>query len=132
MKRLPDDDCGFASALNVIGGKWKTDILWEINVAPRRFGELKRLLRGVSEKMLAQQLREMEADDLICRHVFPGRVQRVEYSTTDFGRSLNQAVTVMAHWGKAYEIRMAEKADRDARTPLELTDSPRDVVAFGQ
>jgi DNA-binding HxlR family transcriptional regulator len=65
MKRLPDDDCGFASALNAIGGKWKTEILWEINLAPRRFGELRRLLAGISEKVLAQQLREMEADDLL-------------------------------------------------------------------
>lgn len=121
MKRLPDDDCGFASALNVIGGKWKMDILWEINVASRRFGELRRLLPGVSEKMLAQQLREMEADDLVCRQVFPGKVQRVEYSTTDFGRSLNQAVAVMSLWGKAYEIRMAEKADRDGPAPLALS-----------
>ncbi|HEV7317863.1 MAG TPA: helix-turn-helix domain-containing protein [Ensifer sp.] len=115
MKRLPDDDCGFASALNVIGGKWKTDILWEINVAPRRFGELKRVLSGVSEKMLTQQLREMEADDL------PGKVLRVEYSATEFGRSLNQAVTVMAHWGKAYEIRMAEKAERIVPMPVALS-----------
>lgn len=118
MKRLPDDDCGFASALNVIGGKWKTDILWEVNVAPRRFGELKRILAGISEKMLAQQLREMEADDLVSRQVFPGKVQRVEYTATEFGRSLNQAVTVMAQWGKTYEVRMAEKAGSDVRPHL--------------
>ncbi len=55
----------------------------------------------------------MEADDLIRREVFQGKVQRVEYSATEFGRSLNNAVTVMAHWGKAYEIRMAEKAERE-------------------
>ena len=120
MKRLPDDDCGFATALNVIGGKWKTDILWEINLAPRRFGELRRILSGVSEKVLAQQLREMEADDLIRREVFPGKVQRVEYSVTDFGRSLNDAVTVMAEWGKAFDIRMAEKAEQEARLPVAL------------
>ncbi|WP_117190556.1 winged helix-turn-helix transcriptional regulator [Rhizobium terrae] len=120
MKRLPDDDCGFASALNVIGGKWKTDILWEINIAPRRFGELRRILAGVSEKVLAQQLREMEADDLIRREVFPGRVQRVEYSATEFGRSLNHAVTVMADWGKAYEIRMAEKTEEAAYRAVAL------------
>ncbi|CDZ41197.1 HxlR family transcriptional regulator [Neorhizobium galegae bv. officinalis] len=120
MKRLPDDDCGFASALNVIGGKWKTDILWEINIEPRRFGELKRILSGVSEKVLAQQLREMEADGLIRREVFAEKVQRVEYSATDFGRSLNHAVTVMADWGKAYEIRMAEKAEQERRPALAM------------
>jgi DNA-binding HxlR family transcriptional regulator len=113
MKRLPDDDCGFATALNVIGGKWKTDILWEINLAPRRFGELRRILSGISEKVLTQQLREMEADDLIRREVFPGKVQRVEYSATEFGRSLNHTVTVMADWGKAYEIRMALEDEKE-------------------
>ncbi|WP_105427596.1 winged helix-turn-helix transcriptional regulator [Neorhizobium tomejilense] len=120
MKRLTDDDCGFASALNVIGGKWKTDILWEINIEPRRFGELRRILSGVSEKVLAQQLREMEADGLIRREVFAEKVQRVEYSATDFGRSLNHAVTVMAEWGKAYEIRMAEKAEQERRPALAM------------
>jgi DNA-binding HxlR family transcriptional regulator len=120
MKRLPDDDCGFASAINVIGGKWKTDILWEINIEPRRFGELRRILSGVSEKVLAQQLREMEADGLIRREVFAEKVQRVEYSATDFGRSLNHAVTVMAEWGKAYEVRMAEKAEQE-RLPVLAT-----------
>ena len=119
MKRLPDDDCGFASALNVIGGKWKADILWEINLAPRRFGELRRILAGISEKVLAQQLREMEADDLVARDVYPGKVQRVEYRVTTFGHSLNEAVTVLSNWGKAYEIRMAEKAER--RAPDEVT-----------
>ena len=64
MNRHPTDSCGFATALNAIGGKWKTAILWEVTLAPRRFGELRRLLAGVSEKVLTQQLREMEADAL--------------------------------------------------------------------
>ena len=105
MKRLQHDECGFATALNAIGGKWKTAILWEIALAPRRFGELRRLLQGVSEKVLTQQLREMEADGLVHREVFPGAVKRVEYSVTETGRSLNSAVTVMSKWGKAHETR---------------------------
>ncbi|MFE0017419.1 winged helix-turn-helix transcriptional regulator [Mesorhizobium sp. NPDC059054] len=107
MKHLETDGCGFATALNAIGGKWKTGILWEINLAPRRFGELRRLLPGVSEKVLAQQLREMEADGLVRREVFPGAVQRVEYSVTDVGHTLNEAVGVMSAWGKAQERRIA-------------------------
>jgi DNA-binding HxlR family transcriptional regulator len=109
MKRLQHDECGFATALNAIGGKWKTGILWEVTLAPRRFGELRRLLPGVSEKVLTQQLREMEADGLVRREVFPGAVQKVEYSVTDTGRSLNDAVTVMSVWGKAQEKRMSRK-----------------------
>lgn len=107
MKRLQLDDCGFSSALNAIGGKWKTSILWEIHLKSRRFGELKRLLPGVSEKVLAQQLREMEADGLVRRDVFPGPVPKVEYSATEMGLSLNSAVTVLAEWGKRHEQRLA-------------------------
>nr|WP_069881968.1 helix-turn-helix domain-containing protein [Bosea sp. BIWAKO-01] len=111
MKRLQHDDCGFASALNAIGGKWKTLILWEVNIAPRRFGELRRLLPGISEKVLAQQLREMEVDSLVHREVFPGAVQRVEYSVTEFGKSLNSAVIVLSKWGKDHEARLALKEE---------------------
>lgn len=114
MKHLQHDECGFATALNVIGGKWKTAILWEVNLAPRRFGELRRLLPGVSEKVLTQQLREMEADGLVHREVIPGPVQKVEYSVTEIGRSLNDAVTVMSKWGKEHERRLALKQMADA------------------
>ena len=115
MKRLQHDECGFAAALNAIGGKWKTMILWEVSLAPRRFGELRRSLPGVSEKVLTQQLREMETDDLIQRKVFPGPVQRVEYSVTAFGMTLNDAVCVLSKWGKEHELHMAQRqamADR--------------------
>jgi DNA-binding HxlR family transcriptional regulator len=111
MKRLQHDECGFAAALNAIGGKWKTMILWEIALEPRRFGTLRRLLPGISEKVLTQQLREMEADDLVRREVFPGAVQRVEYSATEFGRTLNDAVAVLSAWGKAHEGRLARGRD---------------------
>jgi Predicted transcriptional regulators len=110
MKRLETDECGFASALNAISGKWKMGILWEVTLRPRRFGELRRLLPGVSEKVLTQQLREMEADGLIRREAFPGAVQKVEYSVTDFGRSLNEAVDTLSRWGKEFEKRQERKA----------------------
>jgi DNA-binding HxlR family transcriptional regulator len=118
MKRLQHDGCGFAAALNAIGGKWKTMILWEVNLAPRRFGELRRLLPGVSEKVLTQQLREMEADDLIQREIFPGAVQKVEYSVTAFGKTLNDAVILLSKWGKKHERHMTERqaAGRDPAT----------------
>jgi len=91
----------------VIGGKWKTDILWELHLARRRFGELKRLLPGISERILTLQLREMEADGLIRREVFAEVPPRVEYSVTEFGLTLNDAVVAMSHWGKAYEARIS-------------------------
>ena len=103
MKRLPADDCGLASAPNVIGGKWKSHILWELHLGPRRFAELRRILEGVSEKVLAQQLREMEADGLIDRQAYDEVPPKVVYSVTDLGLSLNDAVTVMSEWGKMHE-----------------------------
>lgn len=123
MKRLQHDDCGFATALNAIGGKWKTLILWEINIEPRRFGELKRLLPGISEKVLTQQLREMEADGLVRREVFPGVVQKVEYSVTEVGKTLNSAVTVLSEWGKEHEVRLALKSGaKDSRSVIPMGD----------
>ena len=108
MKRLPADGCGFATALNVVAGKWKMAILWEVHARPRRFGELRRLLPGVSEKVLTQQLREMEADGLVARTVYAETVPRVEYSVTEIGLSLNTAVGTMSDWGKAHAARIAD------------------------
>lgn len=107
MKRLPSDGCGFATAFNVVGGKWKMAILWEIHDQPRRFGELRRLLPGISEKVLTEQLRQMEADGLIARTAYAESVPRVEYSATEIGLALNSAIGTMAVWGKAHTARMA-------------------------
>ncbi len=66
MKPTPSYGCGIEAALAVVGGKWKPIILWHLVPEPRRFGELRRLVAGISEKMLIQQLREMEADEIVC------------------------------------------------------------------
>lgn len=112
MQRHPADSCGFGTALNAIGGKWKTAILWEINEQPRRFGELRRRLAGISEKVLNAQLTEMVADGLILRTEYHGSaIRHVEYVVTPWGRSLNEAVGVMARWGKAQQSRMLALGD---------------------
>ena len=104
-RRQQADSCGFGSAMAVIGGKWKATILWEVHDGPRRFGELKRCIAGISEKILIEQLRQMEADGLLCRRSFDGKVLHVEYSVTPLGLSLNDAVHAMAEWGRAYAAR---------------------------
>jgi DNA-binding HxlR family transcriptional regulator len=101
-KRRPLN-CGIGPALEVIGGKWKAVILWEMNAQPRRFGELRRLVLGISEKMLTQQLRELEADGLVHREVFHQVPPRVEYSLTPLGSSLNKALGPLADWGARYK-----------------------------
>ncbi|MEI7056499.1 helix-turn-helix domain-containing protein [Nocardioides sp. CCNWLW239] len=92
--------CGIDAALDVVSGKWKGLILWELDEhGVRRFAELRRGLPGVSEKMLTQHLREMEQDGLVHREVYPEVPPRVEYSLTEHGRTLNAALAPLGQWG---------------------------------
>jgi DNA-binding HxlR family transcriptional regulator len=100
--------CGIDAAMDVVSGKWKSLILWELNnYGTRRFGELRSGMPGVSEKMLSQHLREMEEDGLIRREVFPEVPPRVEYSLTEHGRTLNQALGPLGAWGSERVKRLA-------------------------
>ncbi|MER7670849.1 helix-turn-helix domain-containing protein [Kitasatospora sp. NPDC096128] len=94
--------CGIDAALDVVSGKWKGLILWELAThGVRRFAELRRALPGVSEKMLTQHLREMEEDGLVHREVYAEVPPRVEYSLTEHGRTLDQALRPLGAWGTA-------------------------------
>lgn len=93
--------CGIDAALDVVSGKWKGLILWELEAhGVRRFAELRRGLPGISEKMLTQHLREMEVDGLVHREVYAEVPPRVEYSLSDQGRALNQALVPLGAWGQ--------------------------------
>jgi DNA-binding HxlR family transcriptional regulator len=94
--------CGLDAAVDVVGGKWKALILWGLHDGPRRFGELRRAVPGISEKSLIVQLREMEHCGLIHREVHQQVPPKVEYSLTDFGRSLNQALIPLGEWGEKH------------------------------
>ncbi|MEV0808477.1 helix-turn-helix domain-containing protein [Micromonospora sp. NPDC050200] len=92
--------CGIDAAMDVVSGKWKSLILWELDQhGTRRFAELRRGLPGVSEKMLIQHLREMEADGLVHREVYREVPPKVEYSLTEHGVSLNAALAPLGEWG---------------------------------
>lgn len=111
--------CGIDAAMDVLSGKWKGLILWELEAhGIRRFAELRRGLPGVSEKMLTQHLREMEADGLIHREVYPVVPPRVEYSLTEHGVSLNAALEALGEWGAGRIARdgldMVEHVDAEA------------------
>ncbi len=95
--------CGIGPAFDVIGGKWKAAVLWEMQDQPRRFSELRRLVAGISERVLAQQLRELETAGLVERRVMSVVPAHVEYGTTEWGRSLNAALGPLADWGARYE-----------------------------
>jgi len=102
--------CGIDAAMDVVSGKWKGLILWELaEHEVRRFAELRRGLPGVSEKMLTQHLREMEQDGLVHREVYAEVPPRVEYSLTEHGRSLNEALVPLGDWGR--ERIRRERAD---------------------
>ncbi|HWS50115.1 MAG TPA: helix-turn-helix domain-containing protein [Microbacterium sp.] len=93
--------CGIDAALDVVSGKWKGLILWELfEHHTLRFAQLRRALPGVSEKMLTQHLREMETDGLVHRRVYAEVPPRVEYSLTDEGDALNQALEPLGDWGR--------------------------------
>lgn len=98
-KILDGYNCGLGIALQMIGGKWKAVILWLLEEKPHRFGELKRHLPGVSERILIKQLREMEQDGLILRRDFKSVPPKVEYSITPFGRTLLEALCPLSDWG---------------------------------
>ncbi|MBC8038220.1 MAG: helix-turn-helix transcriptional regulator [Rhizobiales bacterium] len=106
MAKKKPESCGLGPALNVIGGKWKALLLWRIHTQPRRFGELKRLVPEISEKVLIQQLREMEADGIVHREVFHQVPPRVEYSVTKLGASLDTALLPLADWGMKHAKRI--------------------------
>ncbi|MET9063547.1 winged helix-turn-helix transcriptional regulator [Streptosporangium sandarakinum] len=104
--------CGLDAAVDIVGGKWKALILWALHHEPRRFGELKRSVPGISEKMLTQMLREMEAHGLVHREVYHQVPPKVEYSLTEFGQSLNTALIPLGVWGEE-NMRAIEAIPRD-------------------
>lgn len=94
--------CPVEATLSVIGGKWKAIIIYQLMKGTYRFNELKRHLPKVTTRMLTNQLRELERDGVIHREVYPQVPPKVEYSLTDFGRSLEPVMHLMESWGKKY------------------------------
>jgi DNA-binding HxlR family transcriptional regulator len=95
--------CPVTTALSIIGGKWKVIILWHLKEGGvKRFGELQRLVRGISQKMLTQELRDLEESGLVGRKVYPVVPPKVEYSLTETGWSLKPLLEQMCEWGLEY------------------------------
>lgn len=94
--------CPVQTTLELIGGKYKALILWHLSNGKLRFSELRKVISGATAKMLTQQLRELEAQKLIHREVFPIIPPKVEYSLTDLGKSLMPVLISMRDWGADY------------------------------
>ncbi|MCR8844030.1 helix-turn-helix transcriptional regulator [Paenibacillus sp. SC116] len=90
------------ATLDVIGGKWKIVILCILLGGTKRTSELKRLIPDITQKMLTQQLRELEEDNIITRTIYNQIPPKVEYSLTEYGKSLSNVLDLMCHWGDVH------------------------------
>ena len=97
--------CPVETTLMLIGDKWKVLILRDLMPGTRRFGELKKSIGHVSQKVLTAQLRDMEASGLVSRRVYAEVPPRVEYTLTELGRSLEPVLDALRHWGGEYKAR---------------------------
>ena len=94
--------CPVATTVDLIGNKWKLLIMRELLKGTKRFNEIHRLVDGISQKVLTENLRKMENDGIVKREVFPEVPPRVEYSLTDLGDSLRPIINSMSDWGTDY------------------------------
>ena len=101
-KPVPQYNCPVEATLDVIGGKWKALILFWLRDQVCRFGELRRKIPHISERMLTQQLRELEQDGIVHRKVHPVVPPKVEYSLTPYGRTLRPITDLMCKWGETH------------------------------
>ena len=101
-------ECPVATTVQLIGSKWKLLIMRNLLVRPWRFNELQKSLEGISQKILTDSLRSMEADGIITRTVFPEVPPRVEYALSELGESMRPILESMEKWGKDYKSMMEE------------------------
>jgi DNA-binding HxlR family transcriptional regulator len=113
VKGAPDY-CAIEIAMEVLGGRWKLAILKQLIAGTQRFGELRRAMPSITQRMLTRQLRELEADGLIARKVYQQVPPKVEYSLTATGRSLEKIAALLDDWGRWYR-RVAQKRVKHIR-----------------
>lgn len=99
----PDGKCPVEITLGIIGGKWKPLIIYYLMDGTKRFGELQRCMPEVTRRMLTKHLRELEDDGIVHREVYKEVPPKVEYSLTQFGRTLQPLLDMMVKWGFAYQ-----------------------------
>ena len=108
-----DSDCrGVASILARVGDKWSVFVIMLLGDGPRRFNEIKRMVGGISQRMLTFTLRGLERDGLVTRTVFPTSPQRVEYKLTRLGSTLRQAVEPLGSWARVHVVEILTSRKR--------------------
>ena len=106
------DDCPVRAALDVVRGRWKPSILFELKTRPRRFSELQSALPGITAQALTLQLRQLEADDIVSRTAYPEVPARVEYALSEFGATLSGMMDQLEAWGVTYLARREKSKTR--------------------
>jgi DNA-binding HxlR family transcriptional regulator len=101
--------CPVEATARIVGGRWKAAVLQQLFQGAKRFSELKRAINGITQRTLAQQLRDLQSTGIIERTVYPDRPPRVVYAVTPLGRSLRPLLDAMCHWGKSHSAAMALK-----------------------
>lgn len=105
--------CPIETGIELLSGKWKARILWKLyNQPTMRFGELRRSLNGITEKMLTQQLRELESINLIVRKIYREVPPKVEYSLSDFGKTLKPIFSALCVWGTENQTAILKLSER--------------------
>ncbi|MBI5223561.1 helix-turn-helix transcriptional regulator [Candidatus Micrarchaeota archaeon] len=105
----PSPTCPVELTLRVLGGKWKLLIIYHLSDSPKRFSELRKSISSITEKMLSSQLKELERDHIVSRKVYPVVPPKVEYTLTEYGRTLNPLLELMARWGQVHKDRILTK-----------------------
>ena len=108
-KKASDYGCSVEAALDVIGGKWKGVVLFHLLEDTRRFGELQRLIPNITRRMLTRSLRQLESEGLVHREVYKQVPPKVEYSLTEYGRTLTPIIKGLRAWGDEYMKRLSER-----------------------
>ncbi|MBN2984673.1 MULTISPECIES: winged helix-turn-helix transcriptional regulator [Cohnella] len=109
-----EEGCPVEYTLDVIGGKWKGVLLYHLIEGAKRFSELRKICPAITQRMLTLQLRELEEDGIVHREVYKQVPPKVEYSLTEFGRTLVPIILLMKKWGETYK---AEPVGRKAGAP---------------
>lgn len=113
----PVDGCPLTAALAVVGGKWKLIIVYWLAESPKHFAALREVMPGISQKVLTQQLRELESEGIVLRQPKGAIPAPVEYSLTDYGRSLLPLVEAVRRWGRGHLERLTDQAEAKDNHP---------------
>lgn len=114
-----DEGCPVEFTLDVIGGKWKGVLLYHLMSGPKRFNEFRKICPSITQRMLTLQLRELEEDGIVHREVYHQVPPKVEYSLTNFGRTLTPIIAAMRDWGEIYKRSVRSSADLEPANPNE-------------